>query len=137
MRTDPSGRYVAIFRRWHLIGLEVGISVASAALRAEATGAATCFNADVIATAKRNLKPGEMLDGEGGYTVFGKLFPASKSLRLGELAAWARHDEAGPPSRQGSVPHLADVAMDESLPAYKIRKEMERLFAKTDVVAAK
>jgi predicted homoserine dehydrogenase-like protein len=49
--TDPSGRYFTLYKRWHLIGLEVGMSVASVALRGEATGVATCWNADVIAQA--------------------------------------------------------------------------------------
>ena len=65
--TDPGGRYFTLYKRWHLIGLEVGMSVASVALRREATGVAQGWNADVVATAKRALKPGEMLDGEGGY----------------------------------------------------------------------
>ena len=62
--TDPSGRYFTRYKRWHLIGLEVGYSVASIALRREATGVAHCWNADVVATAKRDLLPGEVLDGE-------------------------------------------------------------------------
>ena len=74
--TDPSGRYFTLYKRWHLIGLEVGVSVASVALRGEPTGVATGWNADVVATAKRDLQPGELLDGEGGYTVWGKLLPA-------------------------------------------------------------
>src|SRR5664279_6578497 len=69
--TDPSGRYFTLYKRWHLIGLEVGMSVASVALRREATGVATCWNADVVATAKCALEPGDILDGEGGYTVWG------------------------------------------------------------------
>ena len=51
VRTDPSGRYACLYKRWHLIGLEVGISVASVGLRRESTGAAIGFEADVIATA--------------------------------------------------------------------------------------
>ena len=80
--TDPSGRYFTLYKRWHLIGLEVGMSVASVALRGEPTGVATGWHADVVATAKRDLLPGDMLDGEGGYTVWGKLLPAERSLRL-------------------------------------------------------
>ncbi|MCB2071185.1 MAG: Gfo/Idh/MocA family oxidoreductase, partial [Ottowia sp.] len=68
-QTDDSGRYFTLYKRWHLIGLEVGMSVASVALRGEPTGVATGWHADVVATAKRDLKPGEVLDGEGGYTV--------------------------------------------------------------------
>ena len=73
--TDPSGKYMTLYKRWHMIGLELAVSVASVALRAEATGAAICFNADCAAIAKRDLAVGEMLDGEGGYTVSGGLRP--------------------------------------------------------------
>ncbi|MEP6702292.1 MAG: Gfo/Idh/MocA family oxidoreductase, partial [Betaproteobacteria bacterium] len=81
--TDPSGRYSAMYKPYHAIGLELGISVASAGLRHESTGAATGWRGDVVATAKRGLAVGETLDGEGGYTVYGKLLPARDSLVLG------------------------------------------------------
>ena len=71
------------YKPFHLIGLELGISVASVGLRNEPTGAAIGFNA-VVATA-RDLAAGEMLDGEGGYTVFGKVMPAEESMRIGGL----------------------------------------------------
>ena len=110
VRTDPSGRYACLYKRWHLIGLEVGISVASVGLRAEPTGCATGFRADVVATAKRDLKSGEMLDGEGGYTVFGKLYPARDSLALGGLPLGLAHNvkllnpiAAGAPVRWSDV----------------------------------
>ena len=60
VRTDPSGRYACLYKRWHLIGLEVGISVASIGVRHEPTGCPTGFRADAVATAKRALKPGEL-----------------------------------------------------------------------------
>ena len=130
VRTDPSGRYACLYKRWHLIGLEVGISVASVGLRGEATGAATCFNADVVATAKRDLAPGEMLDGEGGYTVWGKLLPASASLTLGGLPLGLAHGvKLLRPVRQGDPLTWSDVAIDAQLPAYKTRREMEASFA--------
>jgi predicted homoserine dehydrogenase-like protein len=130
VRTDPSGRYACLYKRWHLIGLELGISVASVGLRGEPTGAATCFNADVIATAKRDLKPGEMLDGEGGYTVWGKLFQAGNSLAYGGLPLGLAHQvKLVRAVKKGQSLTWADVAMDQSLPAYKVRREMEALFA--------
>src|SRR5688500_19085553 len=67
VKTDPSGRYACLYKRWHLIGLEVGISVASVGLRGEATGCPTGWRADAIAVAKKNLSVDELLDGEGGY----------------------------------------------------------------------
>jgi predicted homoserine dehydrogenase-like protein len=130
VRTDPGGRYACLYKRWHLIGLEVGISVASVAVRGESTGAATCWNADVVATAKRDLAPGEMLDGEGGYTVWGKLFQAHKSHAAGGLPLGLAHDvKLLRPVRKGQSLTWADVAIDETLPAYKVRREMEAMFA--------
>ncbi|MDM0116047.1 Gfo/Idh/MocA family oxidoreductase [Variovorax sp. J22R133] len=128
--TDPEGRNMVAYKKWHLIGLELNISVASIGLRKEATGVATCFNADVIATAKRDLKPGEMLDGEGGYTVFGKLFPAKKSLALGSLPLGLAHKLklVRPVAKDQSLT-WDDVVVDESLSAYRVRKEMEAVFA--------
>src|SRR5450631_4119055 len=130
VRTDPSGRYACLYKRWHLIGLEVGISVANVGLRGEATGSATCFNADVIATAKRDLKAGEMLDGEGAYTVWGKLFPAQKSLAMGGLPlGLAQNVRVTRPIAQGHSLTWGDVVIDENLPALQVRREMEALFA--------
>ncbi len=128
--TDPSGRYFTLYKRWHLIGLEVGMSVASVALRGEPTGVATCWNADVVATAKRDLAPGEMLDGEGGYTVWGKLLPAERSLRLGGLPLGLAHNvKLIRPVKKGQSLSWADVAIDTSTGAYKLRSEMEAMFA--------
>jgi predicted homoserine dehydrogenase-like protein len=129
--TDPSGRYFTLYKRWHLIGLEVGMSVASVALRGEATGVATCWNADVVATAKRDLQPGEVLDGEGGYTVWGKLLPAQKSVQVGGLPLGLAHDvKVTRPVKKGQSLSWADVAMDSSTHAFRVRKEMEVMFAR-------
>jgi predicted homoserine dehydrogenase-like protein len=128
--TDPSGRYFTLYKRWHLIGLEVGMSVASVALRGEPTGVATGWNADVVATAKRDLQPGEMLDGEGGYTVWGKLLPAETSRALGGLPLGLAHDiKLIRPVRQGQSLSWADVAIDTGTRAYQLRREMEAHFA--------
>jgi len=127
--TDPTGRYFTLYKRWHLIGLEVGMSVASVALRGEATGVATAWHADVVATAKRDLKPGEMLDGEGGYTVWGKLLPAGKSTGIGGVPLGLAHNvKVIRPVKAGQSLCWDDVAMDTATPAYKIRREMESLF---------
>src|SRR5688500_15081354 len=135
--TDPSGRYFTLYKRWHLIGLEVGMSVASVALRGEATGVAACWNADVVATAKRDLAPGELLDGEGGYTVWGKLLPAETSVRLGGLPLGLAHDvKVVRPVKKGQSLSWNDVAMDTSTHAYKIRKQMESMFGASPAKSA-
>ncbi len=127
--TDPSGRYFTLYKRWHLIGLEVGMSVACVALRKEATGVAHCWNADVVATAKRDLKPGELLDGEGGYTVWGKLLPATKSVAMGGLPLGLAHDiKVVRPVKKGQSLCWDDVAVDKNTHAYKIRQELETKF---------
>jgi predicted homoserine dehydrogenase-like protein len=124
--TDPSGRYFTLYKRWHLIGLEVGVSVASVALRNEPTGVAIGWNADVVATAKRDLKPGDMLDGEGGYTVWGKLLPSATSKRMGGVPLGLAHGvKVLRPVAKGQSLTWDDVAMDTSTHAYKIRREME------------
>src|SRR3712207_3237455 len=78
LKTDSTGRYAAMYKPFHLIGLELGVSVLSAALRGEPTGRTRAFRGDVVAVAKRPLRAGETLDGEGGYTVWGKLVPAER-----------------------------------------------------------
>ena len=80
--TDSTGRYAAMYKPFHLIGLELSISVLSAALRGEATGVAQSLRGNVAAVAKRDLAAGEMLDGEGGYMVWGSLGPADESREV-------------------------------------------------------
>jgi predicted homoserine dehydrogenase-like protein len=130
VRTDPSGRYACMYKRWHLIGLEVGISVASVGLRREATGCADAFRADAVAIAKRDLKAGEVLDGEGGYTVVGRLMPAADSLRLGGLPLGLAHQVAllGP-VRAGQPVLWSNIAHDPASDAVRVRREMEAAFA--------
>lgn len=126
--TDPSGRYMSLYRRWHMIGLELGVSVASVMLRGEATGAPRTFNADAIATAKRDMQPGEMLDGEGGFTVYGKLMPADQSLDGEHLPLGLAHGiRLIRPVRRDQPLRWADVEPDVSIPAYAVRREMEQI----------
>src|SRR5690606_13319304 len=88
---DSTGRYAAMYKPFHLIGLELGISVLSAALRGEPTGASKEFRGDAVAVAKRDLGVGDRLDGEGGYTVWGRLMPAKASVAAGALPIGLAH----------------------------------------------
>jgi predicted homoserine dehydrogenase-like protein len=131
MITDPSGRYGALYKRWHMIGLELGISVAAVGLRGEPTGCATAFRADAVATAKRDLTPGEILDGEGGYTVVGKLMPAETSLAIGAFPLGLAHQvKVLKPVKQGMPLLWEDVEFDPMLEAVRVRREMEAVFAR-------
>jgi predicted homoserine dehydrogenase-like protein len=130
VKTDPSGRYACMYKRWHLIGLEVGISVASVGLRGESTGCATGWRADAVAVAKKGLSPGEILDGEGGYTVVGRLMPAADSLNLGCLPLGLAHGwKVLRPVAPGQPVKWSDVAFDANATAVRVRREMEAAMA--------
>ncbi|HTU53777.1 MAG TPA: SAF domain-containing protein, partial [Acetobacteraceae bacterium] len=136
MKTDESGRYAAMYKPYHLIGLELGISVLSAALRGEPTGQAREFRGDVAAVAKRALRAGERLDGEGGYTVWGRAMPASASLALGALPiGLAHHARLLHDVPEGEVVRWTDVETDgaDSLTAAAIaaRRALEAKYAAT------
>ena len=125
--TDRSGRYAALYRPMHLIGLELGISVASAALRGEPTGAPERFAADVVAVAKRDLREGEVLDGEGGSTVWGRLMPAADALAadalpIGLAAGAALNRQVA----AGEVVGRRDVELHAPADVIELRQEMER-----------
>jgi predicted homoserine dehydrogenase-like protein len=127
LKTDASGRYAAMYKPYHLIGLELNISVLSAALRGEPTGQPRGFRADVAAVAKRDLRAGERLDGEGGYTVWGKLMPAADSLRIGALPIGLAHVvNLTRGVARGGVVRWSDVNVDETNDTIAIRRQMER-----------
>lgn len=126
---DETGRYAGIYRPLHLIGLELGISVASVALRGEPTGCAAGWQADVAATAKRDLQPGEILDGEGGYMVWGKLIPAATAIANNTLPLGLASDvRLRRPVPAGRAVTWADVEIDLTHDAVRFRREMERDF---------
>lgn len=128
--TDPGGRYSSMYKPYHLIGLELGISVASIGVRGEPTGAPVCWKGDVVATAKRDLAVGETLDGEGGFTVYGKLLPASESLQCGGLPLGLAHGvKLVRPVKAGEPVSWNDVAFNADAGAVKFRREMEAVFA--------
>jgi len=133
---DASGRYAALYRPIHMIGLELGISVASAALRNEPTGAPTGFRSDVVATAKRDLKTGEMLDGEGGFCVWGKQTPAETSLDRGYLPLGLAHNvKLKHDIAEGERLKWSDVAYDRNDFAVRFRREMEAAFGRVNEMA--
>ncbi|MYD52163.1 MAG: flagellar biosynthesis protein FlgA [Dehalococcoidia bacterium] len=79
MAMDPTGRYAVMYRPYHLIGMETPVSIAKAVLYGEATGAPKGRVCEVVATAKKDLAAGEVLDGEGGYTVHGSIVEAAQA----------------------------------------------------------
>jgi len=123
---DESGEYGAVYRPFHLIGLELGISVTSAALRREATGSANGFVADVASVAKKDLKPGEVLDGEGGFTVFGRLVRADESVAHHYLPlGLSRGGTIVRAVSKDSILTYDDVKLDETPLVFALRKKLE------------
>jgi predicted homoserine dehydrogenase-like protein len=136
MLPDKSGKYAALYRPIHMIGLELGISVASCALRNEPTGAPTGFRSDVVATAKKALKAGEMLDGEGGFCVWGKQIPADVSLDNELLPLGLAHNvKLKNDIAEGGALKWSDVIYDKNDSAVKVRREMEAAFGRRNTGA--
>jgi len=123
--TDVTGRYAAMYKPFHLIGLELSISVLNAALRGEPTGMTRGWRGDAVAVAKRALKAGEMLDGEGGYTVYGRLMPAAASKTCRALPIGLAHGVRLTRDVAADQPVTeADVTLDESQPIVSLRREL-------------
>jgi predicted homoserine dehydrogenase-like protein len=98
-------------------------------VRREPTGCPTGFRADAVATAKRDLRPGELVDGEGGYTVVGRLMPAADSLTAGALPLGLAHGwKVTQPVAAGALVRWTDVAVDEANSAVRVRREMEQMY---------
>ena len=124
---DPSGWYGSMWRPFHMIGLETSISVLSAVLRHEPTGCSKEFRGDAVATAKRDLKPGEFLDGEGGFAVWANAIPATKSLAVGALPIGLAHNvKLIRPVAKDTIVTFDDVVIERDLDVLALRKEMER-----------
>ncbi|WP_370159492.1 SAF domain-containing protein, partial [Limimaricola soesokkakensis] len=120
--TDATGRYAAMYRPFHMIGLELATSVLSAALRGEATGTPLSFHATVAAVATRDLARGDRLDGEGGYSVWGRVMPAARAARdevlpigLAQGITLRRAVAKGTPLRFADV----EIAEDEAVRLYR------------------
>ena len=129
--TDTTGRYMSLYKKWHLIGLELGMSVASVGLRGEPTGAATCFIADVPAIAKADLGAGSMLDGEGGFTIYGGVRPAAMSVANRYLPlGLANHVKLVRTVKKDQPITLDDVEIETTSTAYKLREKTIAMLAR-------
>jgi len=125
--TDPSGWYGSMWRPFHMIGLETSISVLSATLRGEATGSSLEFRADAVATAKKDMRAGDMLDGEGGFAVWAKAIPASRSLAIRALPIGLAHNVKLKRSvAKDQIVSFDDVELVKDLDVVALRQEMER-----------
>ncbi len=125
--TDPSGHYAALYRPYHLIGLEAPVSVLAAALLGEPTGSPNGFRGDVVAVAKRDLSAGDVLDGEGGSTVYGRLATVEASRSAHSLPVGLAHDvRLKQAVAAGQMLRVADLVSPPTGEAATLRSELER-----------
>jgi predicted homoserine dehydrogenase-like protein len=128
--TDKSGWYASMWRPFHLIGLETSISVLSAVLRGEPTGTPRQHRADAVAVAKRDLKSGELLDGEGGYLVWANAIPATSAQRLDALPiGLAQNVKLKTDIAQDQFVRFDDVEISNDLDVVAVRHEQSRLMS--------
>ena len=126
--TDLSGWYASMWRPFHMIGLETNTSIMSAVLRKEPTGASRLWNADAVATAKRDLSAGEILDGEGGFCVWAKAIPARLSEKKGALPIGLAHNvKLKNPVMKDEIIKIRDVELFEVDDIISIRTKMKPL----------
>ena len=93
------------------------------------TGQTKTFAGDVVATAKRNLKKGEVLDGEGGSTVWGKLIPSKTSLSIGALPIGLAHNiKLNKNINEDQIINWDDVDFNIKDETINYRKQMEKEF---------
>ena len=129
MNTDSTGQFSAMYKPFHLIGMELNISIFSAALLNQSTGQTQTFSGDVIATSKRPLKKGEILDGEGGATVWGKLIPARDSLSNETLPIGLAHGiKLNKDIKEDQILTWKDVDYSLDDPTVAYRRSMEKNF---------
>jgi predicted homoserine dehydrogenase-like protein len=126
MNTDDSGKFSAMYKPFHLIGMELNISVFSAALLFQPTGQTQKFTGDVVSTTKKILKKGEILDGEGGATVWGKLVPSKLSLSMEALPIGLAHGiKLKNEIKENEIITWNDVEFSPNDPAISYRRSME------------
>jgi predicted homoserine dehydrogenase-like protein len=128
MATDETGKYTCLYRPYHMIGLETNISVASVGVRGEPTGFPRDFNADVVSVAKFDIPADTVLDGEGGYYVYGKVIPAGLSVKNGCLPlGFSGGKKVKRDIRAGEIIPYEAVEYDENCLTMRIRRELETM----------
>jgi predicted homoserine dehydrogenase-like protein len=129
MPVDRGGAYAAMYRPYHLVGMELPVSIARAAIAHQATGAPLRAPvAAVVSAAKRPLTPGEVLDGEGGYMVYGLIDDAAAARRERLLPmGLSRGAKIVRPVAEDALLRFDDVTLDASTPLYQLWQEQMAL----------
>lgn len=124
------GPNYVLYRPYHLTSLETPLSVALAVLDHQATIAPLDRPyAETVAIAKKDLEEGEMLDGIGGYTVYGSICTYEEARNNGFLPIALIHSKVKMKQnvKKGQPITYDMVLMDEDSLLYQLRKEQDRL----------
>lgn len=120
--TANGGKYQYFDRSYHIFP-ETTVSIANVALNDGPTGVVRTQASEVVARAKRDLEPGDVIDGGGGTTIYGALQSAEKAANEGavpfELLAGA---EVTRPVQRDERITEDDVEVDESSFLYHLRR---------------
>ena len=122
------GPYYAFYRPYHLASLEAPLTVARAVLERVSTLEPVAWNAEVVATAKRDLKPGDRIDGIGGATVYG-VADSAEAVASGGLLPLGLAARATVVRDVGIDQPLThdDVELDESSTILQLRRLQDSL----------
>jgi predicted homoserine dehydrogenase-like protein len=122
------GPYFALYRPFHLASIEAPLSVARAVLDRDASLFSPNLMAEVCTMAKKQLNPGDVIDGIGGYTVRG----------YADIAKDARRDNLVPIGliqgaivqkviKVGELISYDQVELDESSLIVQLRRKQDSL----------
>jgi predicted homoserine dehydrogenase-like protein len=122
------GPYFALYRPFHLASIEAPLSIARVVLDREASLFAPSLMAEVCTMAKKDLFPGDTIDGIGGYTVRG----------YADIAKDAKRDNLVPigliegaivqkPIKVGELISYDQVEVDESSLIVQLRRKQDNL----------
>jgi predicted homoserine dehydrogenase-like protein len=122
------GPYFVLYRPFHLASIEAPLSIARVVLDREASLFAPSLMAEVCTMAKKDLNPGDTIDGIGGYTVRG----------YADIAKDAKRDNLVPigliegaivqkPIKVGDLISYDQVEINESSLIVKLRREQDKL----------
>ncbi len=121
-----------IYRPYHLCSMEVPRTIAHMMMYGQATitpleGAPFT---DVVAVAKKDMQAGEMLDGIGGYTVYGSIMAYADAKLQNALPVGIVNSrtQLTRDVKKGEFLSYSDVILDSSSPLVNLRKEQDEMF---------
>jgi predicted homoserine dehydrogenase-like protein len=126
------GKYFTFFRPYHLWFLEAPISIARAHLKREVWLAPLDEPvADIMTVAKRDLKPGDILERFGGFTTYGVMDLAETARQLNALPVGISPGaKVVRPVPAGEILTWDDVELDEDSTVVYLRRQQDAMFSK-------